>query len=508
MNIQKVQWNNSESTLNMSFPITKIDKEKRTVSGFATLDNIDRHGDIVTAEASEKAFARFRGNLREMHAPIAIGKILSFHPEDYLDKESGKTYKGIYVNAYVSKGAQDTWEKVLDGTMTGFSIGGNIIDAGVMPGDKTDHRVIKEYDLMELSLVDSPANPLANIFSIQKNLDGSSFIKGMSADTKIENVYWCKKDQIASSTVESSKDCVICGTGMDNVGWIESSETEKGLAISKVVDSYLRKDDAPGPDHSATTQDADAGTVNSKETINLYPDQNKAKQRLRSKLKKKTKLQKSESLKDSEYANEGGNKMTDETNNDAVADAIEKIVEAAEEAIDAIVDSATDVETPADASEADAPAEDSTPEETPVENAAPAEAPVEEAVEKSVTSAEATEPFAKMLTEMRDLFSEAVQKNSADTEAKIEKSVQTVEAARAEYMNAVEGMKKDLTDLTNNIADFFKKFEELEKRFGAYESDTAVQKSIGEVDNSSRGTKLQKNMEFDWQGSFLGSANL
>jgi len=109
---------------------------------------------------------------------------------------------------------------------------------------------------------------------------------------------------------------------------------------------------------------------------------------------------------------------------------------------------------------------------------------------------------------MRDLFSEAVQKNSADTEAKIEKSVQTVEAARAEYMNAVEGMKKDLTDLTNNIADFFKKFEELEKRFGAYESDTAVQKSIGEVDNSSRGTKLQKNMEFDWQGSFLGSANL
>ena len=65
-----------------------------------------------------------------------------------------------------------------------------------------------------------------------------------------------------------------------------------------------------------------------------------------------------------------------------------------------------------------------------------------------------------------------------------------------------------ITDLTNNIADFFKKFEELEKRFGAYESDTAVQKSIGEVDNSSRGTKLQKNMEFDWQGSFLGSANL
>jgi hypothetical protein len=507
MNIQKVQWNNSQSTVNMSFPITKVDKEKRTVSGFATLDNIDRHGDIVTAEASEKAFARFRGNLREMHAPIAVGKVLSFYPEDYLDKESGKTYKGIYVQAYVSKGAQDTWEKVLDGTMTGFSIGGNIVDAGVMPGDKDDHRVIKEYDLMELSLVDSPANPLASIFSIQKNIDGSSFIKGMAADTKIENVYWCKKDQIASSTIASSKDCVICGTGMDNVGWIESSETEKGLAISKIVDAYFKKDDAPGPDHSATTQDSDSGTVNSKETINLYPDQNKAKQRLRRKLKKKT-IKKSDSINESEYANEGGNKMADETNNDAVADAIEQIVEAAEEAIDAIVNSAADVETPADAPAADAPADAQTTEETPVAADAPAEAPTEEAVEKSVTSAEATEPFAKMLTEMRNLFSEAVEQNSADTEAKIQKSVDTVEAARAEYMSAVEGMKKDLTDLTNNISDFFKRFEELEKRFGAYESDTAVQKSIGEVENSPRGTRLQKNMEFDWQGSFLGSANL
>jgi len=251
----------------------------------------------------------------------------------------------------------------------------------------------------------------------------------MAADTKVENVFWCKTDKIASSTTESSKDCIVCGSDMDSVGWIESSETEKGLAISKVVDSYLRKDDAPGPDHSATTQDGDSGTVNSKETINLYPDQNKAKQRLRRKLKKKT-LKKSESLNDSEYANEGGNKMADETNNDAVADAIEKIVEAAEEAIDAIVDSATDVETPADAPAADATTEAAT-EEAPVVAEVPAEAPAEEAVEKSVTSAEATEPFAKMLTDMRDLFSEALNKNSAESTEAIKKSVESVEAAKA-----------------------------------------------------------------------------
>ena len=470
MNIKKVQWNNSESRLNMSFPISKVDKEKRTVSGFATLDNVDRHGDIVTAEASEKAFARFRGNLREMHAPIAVGKVLSFHPEDYFDKESGQTFKGIYVNAYVSKGAQDTWEKVLDGTMTGFSIGGNIVNAGNDSSDNSDRRVIKEYDLMELSLVDSPANPLASIFSIQKNADGSSFVKGMAADTSVENVYWCKKDQIASATLESNKDCVVCGNGMENVGWIESSETEKGLAISKVIDQYLKKDDAPNSDHSATTRDGDAGVVDSNSTINLYPDQNKT-------------IKKSESLKDSEDANKGGNNMADETNNEAT----EAVVEAAEAVVEAVAEEvSTEVAT----------------------EVAAAEAPSEELVEKSVTSAESTDSFAKMLTDMRDLFGEALTKNSAETEEKLQKSVESVESAKAEYVNMVDGLKKELLALTDSITEFSKRFETIEKRVDAYESVTAVQKSIGEVDNSSRGTRLQKNLEFNWQGSFLGVQGL
>jgi phage shock protein A len=473
MNIKKVQWNNSESRVNLSFPITKVDKEKRTVSGFATLDNIDRHGDVVTAEASEKAFQRFRGNLREMHQPIAIGKVLSFHPEEFFDKESGKTYKGIYVQSYVSKGAQDTWEKVLDGTLTGFSIGGNIVQSAFEPGDEKENRVIKEYDLMELSLVDTPANPLANIFSIQKNADGNTIVKGMAADTTVENVFWCLQDKIASSSSDQSKDCLVCGAGMENIGWVESSETEKGLVISKIVDSYLKKDDAPNPTHSATTHDSDPqNTISSDQTINLYPDQNKIK--------------KSESIKDSENAIEkGGNKMADETNNaaDAVVEAAEAVVEQAVETV--VAEAAAEVVAEAET------------------------APAEELVEKSVTSAEAEQPFAKMLTELRDLFGEAVNKNSAEVEEKLQKSVDSVTSARAEMESAVSDIKKELTALTGNIADFFKRFEELEKRFSSYESDTAVQKSIGDVDSASRDTKLQKNFrEFDWQGSFLGVHNL
>jgi HK97 family phage prohead protease len=92
------------------------------------------------------------------------------------------------VSAYISKGAQDAWEKVIDGTYTGFSIGGRMNKWDDAYDEKSDKsiRVIKEYDLVELSLVDSPANQFANILSVEK-VDGVDVIKG--DETLLENVY-------------------------------------------------------------------------------------------------------------------------------------------------------------------------------------------------------------------------------------------------------------------------------------------------------------------------------
>ena len=122
MNIEKSLWHADGNNIALSIPFTKVNKEKRTVSGFATLDNIDQTGDVVTAEASLKAFERFRGNLREMHQPISVGKVVSFKPETFYDPSTQKFYNGVYVDAYISKGAQDTWEKVLDGIFAGISL--------------------------------------------------------------------------------------------------------------------------------------------------------------------------------------------------------------------------------------------------------------------------------------------------------------------------------------------------------------------------------------------------
>ena len=113
MNIEKSHWSTDGENLHLSVPFTKVNRENRTVSGFATLDNVDQTGDVVTAEASIKAFENFRGNLREMHQSIAVGKVVSFKPETYYDQKSQTFYNGVYVTSYISKGAQDTWEKFL-----------------------------------------------------------------------------------------------------------------------------------------------------------------------------------------------------------------------------------------------------------------------------------------------------------------------------------------------------------------------------------------------------------
>ena len=145
-------------------PISKVDKENRLVSGFATSEDIDQSQEIVDYGASKRAFQDWKGNIREMHQAKAVGKAVEIIPDD--------TTKRVHVTAYVSKGAQDTWEKVLDGTLQGFSIGGSVLDKKVEINKATGKTVkrITDYRLSELSLVDNPCN-LACGIQILKSAD-------------------------------------------------------------------------------------------------------------------------------------------------------------------------------------------------------------------------------------------------------------------------------------------------------------------------------------------------
>ena len=437
----------------LSFPIAKVNKEKRTVSGFASLDNVDRHGDIVTAEASKKAFEGFRGNIREMHGPSAVGKMIDFKEDAFFDKATGKKYSGVYVTAYISKGAQDAWEKVLDGTYSGFSIGGNIVDAKMEKADdgSEERRVIHNYDLHELSLVDSPANPLANFFSIQK------MAKGMT----LENVFWCKEDEVASTTSEFQKNCSVCGDSMTNVGWVEQADTEKFEAIEKVIDSYFKKDDAPTSNHEALETAAPHGVVDSSTTINLYPDQNKVKQV--STVDLTTAIKK----------NEGGNEMTEETNTEVTAEVTEVEAPVAEEVAEVT----------------EAPAVDAG-----------------EAIEKAVAISEVedTLDFTKMVTDLKTFFNDSIEKNYATHAATVQDVYRIVEETRAEMSKAIDEIKAKHEEINKSITEMYGKIDYVDNKLNGFESATAVKKS-SDLNGSLEQEKIQKSI---WQGHFLGVNSL
>jgi hypothetical protein len=238
MTISKAHWDTEGDNVRLSMPFSKVDQERRIVSGFATLDNIDKQSDIVTTEASMDAFKRFRGNIREMHQPSAVGKMISFKEDKYFDPESKKFYNGVYVSAYVSKGAQDAWEKVLDGTYTGFSIGGRMNKWDDAYDEKADCaiRVIKNYDLVELSLVDNPANQFASILSVEK-VDGVDVVTGIDADTVLENVFWDKESGLVLVSDNDVELSPTTGSQMQNIGFVEKSDADKLDMVKFLVDS-------------------------------------------------------------------------------------------------------------------------------------------------------------------------------------------------------------------------------------------------------------------------------
>jgi hypothetical protein len=445
MNIEKSLWTSHGNDINLSVPFTKVNREKRTVSGFATLDNIDQTNDVVTAEASVKAFESFRGNIREMHGSLAVGKMVSFKPETFYDPATKEFYNGVYVTAYISKGAQDTWEKVLDGTLSGFSIGGKIneSDNEVNKANGKTVRFIKDYDLIELSIVDSPANELCNVLSIQK-VNGQLIFKGIATEVVTENIFYCEDSNSVFISTEKTYDSPVSGKPAQLIGWVESSDVNKAKEIDKILDAYK---------HSRFT---------------LPETQTIAKQ-----------------------ANaEGGNEMSDNTENVVVEDvAVEAPAEAvATEA--AVEDTAVVAD---DAAPADAPAE-AVAEDVPAET-------LEKAAE--VSEDKVDEPdFAKMLGDLKGFFSETLNKASEANAAQVTTIQETVETFSKSVDARISELAEQHTALSSAVNNIKSTIDGVQKRVDAVESETAIKKS-SDLGRSEEVT-IRKSK---WNGSFLGSVN-
>ena len=442
--------------LRFSVPFSKVDKERRIVSGFATLDNIDKQNDIVTAEASMGAFSKFRGNIREMHQPTAVGKMVNFKEEKYFDPETKKFYSGVYVSAYVSKGAQNTWEKVLDGTLSGFSIGGRMNKWDDAYDEKADKqvRIIKEYDLVELSLVDNPANQFASIMSIEKNADGVAVLSGEVTETIIENVFWDEENGIVLLSSEESMESPVSGKQMENIGFVEKDDMEKSEMIKFLVDSAKGIDTKINKEVSPMTENTEA-------------------------VVEETAVEKSE-----EVAPEADTTIEAEAvKADDTAD-VEKAEETEEvEKSDDVVEEVAAEETEKSDSEVE------------VEKAEEVEA-TEEEVSKS-------DEIADVVSEMKDNLATAfsdllnVTKSLSEEIAEMKKSFGSATDSLSQQLDAVKGEVQQAKASS----------EEFGKRMEAVEADTAFRKS-GDLGEIVQETQMEKSEKSLWGGRFLKTADL
>lgn len=135
-------------------PIVRVNKEKREVEGVATSETVDSFGTIFSYEASKKAFRKWMEktpNVREMHERKAAGKGILVRFDD--------AARQIHVRTFVSRGAQDTWLKVEDGVLNGYSVGAVNPVWDTVERDGKKYPYLVSYDLTELSLVDRASNP-------------------------------------------------------------------------------------------------------------------------------------------------------------------------------------------------------------------------------------------------------------------------------------------------------------------------------------------------------------
>lgn len=136
------------------------------VWGYASSGAEDADGEIITPAAMKAAIPDYMkfGAVREMHQAVAAGTAIEVSVED-----DGRTFFGAHVVDPIAV------TKVKNKVYKGFSIGGNVTGR-----DKVKKNMITGIKLIEVSLVDRPANPDA-VFTVYKaELEGKDAIDAIA----------------------------------------------------------------------------------------------------------------------------------------------------------------------------------------------------------------------------------------------------------------------------------------------------------------------------------------
>lgn len=127
------------------------------IEGYASTNDVDRHGDVVPSSVWEKGIQNYLRN------PV----ILAYHdhsqPIGRMVEYKGDS-KGLWIKARVSSAAKQ-FSLIKDGILSAFSIGFRVLDAEY--NSAAEVFLIKELELVEISVVSVPANQ-NSLFELSK----------------------------------------------------------------------------------------------------------------------------------------------------------------------------------------------------------------------------------------------------------------------------------------------------------------------------------------------------
>jgi hypothetical protein len=226
-----------KKTVNLFAQIAKIDESRHEVWGVATAEVVDKEGEIFDYVSSKPYFKSWSneiakatdgkslGNVREMHEPSAVGKLVAIVFDDDL--------KQIRVGARIV----DTvaWQKCALGVYTGFSIGGAYVKAW-----KDGEFVRFTASPVEISVVDNPCVPGAHFTAVKA--DGTSEVrKFKAAAASAASKIGARHSKQTLAHLDAIKGC------MEKMAQSHQEATTH-------VDALLDKDDADGAARSASAE--------------------------------------------------------------------------------------------------------------------------------------------------------------------------------------------------------------------------------------------------------------
>ena len=185
----------ASSIFTKSEPLPTADSKIDSVyiSGYASTNDEDRHGDVIPASVWEAGIKNYLKN------PI----ILAYHDHDEpvgRMEEHEVRNNGLWIKARISAAAEDVFNLVKDGVLTAFSVGFKILDAEY--NSAAEVFIVKELELHEISVVSVPANQ-NTLFSLAKSFEDDAEYKSfkMQFAPKGESAKGLESTTEAKSTI-------------------------------------------------------------------------------------------------------------------------------------------------------------------------------------------------------------------------------------------------------------------------------------------------------------------